>query len=111
MLRGPAVAAVVGVLLALPAFASAGPGKDVASELFSPGSHPQSANWSHGPPTDGRPFDIGVRPAELYRIMYLHGGETKSANFTIRNIGMVADTAILNFTTDRKYYCYWKLYT
>jgi uncharacterized membrane protein len=52
--------------------------------------------------------EVGMTPEEMYKVMYLHPNETKSANITIRNTGGLNDTVHLNLTTDFHEHKGWK---
>jgi uncharacterized membrane protein len=52
--------------------------------------------------------EAGMTPEEMYKVMYIHPNETKSANITIRNTGGLNDTVHLNLTTDFHGHKGWK---
>ena len=53
--------------------------------------------------------EAGMTPEEMYKVMYVHPNETKSANITIRNTGGLNDTVHLNLTNDFKGHKGWKV--
>jgi uncharacterized membrane protein len=53
--------------------------------------------------------EAGMTPEEMYKIMYVHPNETKSANITIRNTGGLNDTVHLNLSTDLHNHKGWKV--
>jgi uncharacterized membrane protein len=53
--------------------------------------------------------EAGMTPEEMYKVMYVHPNETKSANMTIRNSGGLNDTVHLNLTTDLHEHKGWKV--
>lgn len=58
-------------------------------------------------------YNYGVEstmtPEEMYKVMYVHPNETKTANITIRNTGGLNDTVHLNLTNDFKGHKGWKV--
>lgn len=53
--------------------------------------------------------EVGMSPEEMYKVMYVHPNETKSANITVRNTGGLNDTVHLNMTTDLHDHPGWKV--
>ena len=52
--------------------------------------------------------EAGMTPEEMYKVMYVHPNETRSANITIRNTGGLNDTVHLNLTVDLHEHKGWK---
>jgi uncharacterized membrane protein len=54
-------------------------------------------------------IEVGMTPEEMYKIMFVHPNETKSANVTVRNTGGQNDTAHLALVPDFHGHDGWKV--
>jgi len=53
--------------------------------------------------------EVTMSPEEMYKVMYVHPNETKSANITIRNTGGLNDTVSLNLSVNFHDHLGWKV--
>jgi PGF-CTERM protein len=53
--------------------------------------------------------ETGMTPEEMYKVMYVHPNETRTANITVRNTGGLNDTVHLNLTVDLHGHKGWKV--